>query len=75
MSRPGVPAFDAGRALAQHDLRFLRRSLDRLIEPASPLLEAITDRALELLVVRLGEVAEDFCAGVRSVDNDTVSRR
>jgi hypothetical protein len=74
MSRLGNPAFDAGVALARHDLRFLRRSLDRMIEPASPLLERLSDRGLDLLVEKLGEVAEDFVAGVRSVDNDSGRR-
>ena len=40
MSRSGIPAFDAGEALAQGRPAVLRRALDRLIEPRSALVVA-----------------------------------
>lgn len=64
MSRPGIPAYDAGRALAQGRPDVLRRALDRMIEPRSALVEAITDRAIALLVEALDDVRDDFVAGV-----------
>jgi len=64
MSRPGIPAYDAGQALAQGRPDVLRRALDRLIEPRSALVEAITDRAIALLVEALDDVRDDFVAGV-----------
>jgi len=64
MIKSGNPAYDAGEALAQGRPQVLRRSLDRLIEPRSALLEALSDRALELLIVALDDVRDDFVAGV-----------
>lgn len=64
MSRPGVPAYDAGVALAEGRPAVLRRSLDRMIEPRSALVEALSDRAIELLVVALDDVRDDFVRGV-----------
>jgi len=64
MSRPGIPAYDAGQALAQGRPDVLRRALDRMIEPRSALVEAITDRAIALLVEALDDVRDDFVAGV-----------
>ena len=64
MSRPGIPAYDAGQAIAQGRPDVLRRALDRLIEPRSALVEAITDRAIALLVEALDDVRDDFVAGV-----------
>ena len=64
MSRSGVPAFDAGEALAQGRPGVLRRALDRLIEPRSALVEALSDRAIDLLVAALDDVRDDFVAGV-----------
>tara|TARA_R110002020_G_scaffold77248_2_gene195081 strand:- start:1172 stop:1408 length:237 start_codon:yes stop_codon:yes gene_type:complete len=64
MSRPGNPAYDAGEALAEGRPAVLRRSLDRLIEPRSALVEALSDQAIALLVDALDEVREDFVAGV-----------
>ncbi len=60
----GIPAFDAGEALAQGRPEVLRRALDRLIEPRNALLEALSDRALELLVEVLDDVRDDFIRGV-----------
>jgi len=60
----GIPAFDAGEALAQGRPEVLRRALDRLIEPRSALLEALSDKALELLVEVLDDVRDDFIRGV-----------
>jgi hypothetical protein len=60
----GIPAFDAGEALAQGRPEVLRRALDRLIEPRNALLEALSDRALELLVEVLDDVRDDFVRGV-----------
>ena len=67
MSRPGIPAFDAGVAIAQGRKAQLRRALDRMIEPKSALAEAPSDRAIDLLVDALGDVRDDFVAGVQSV--------
>ena len=64
MSRPGIPAFDAGEALAQRRPAVLRRALDRLIEPKSELMEILSDRAIALLVEALDDVADDFVQGV-----------
>jgi hypothetical protein len=64
MPKHGIPAFDAGEALAQGRPEVLRRALDRLIEPRNALLEALSDRALELLVASLDEVRDDFVRGV-----------
>ena len=64
MSRPGIPAYDAGQALAQGRRDVLRRALDRMIEPRSQLVEALTDRAIALLVDALDEVRDDFVAGI-----------
>lgn len=64
MSRSGIPAFDAGEALAQGRPAVLRRALDRLIEPRSALVEALSDRAIDLLVAALDDVRDDFVAGV-----------
>ena len=64
MSRPGIPAYDAGQALAQGRPDVLRRALDRMIEPRSALVEALTDRAIALLVEALDEVRDDFVAGI-----------
>lgn len=64
MSRPGIPAYDAGQAIAQGRPDVLRRALDRMIEPRSALVEALTDRAIALLVEALDEVRDDFVAGV-----------
>ena len=64
MSRPGVPAYDAGVALAEGRPAVLRRSLDRMIEPRSALVEALSDRAIELLVVAMDDVRDDFVRGV-----------
>jgi hypothetical protein len=64
MSRPGIPAYDAGQAIAQGRPDVLRRALDRLIEPRSALVEALTDRAIALLVEALDEVRDDFVAGI-----------
>ena len=64
MPKHGIPAFDAGEALAQGRPEVLRRALDRLIEPRNALLEALSDRALELLVAALDDVRDDFVRGV-----------
>jgi|DEB0MinimDraft_6_1074348.scaffolds.fasta_scaffold644335_1 hypothetical protein len=64
MSRPGIPAYDAGQAIAQGRPDVLRRALDRMIEPRSALVEALTDRAIALLVEALDEVRDDFVAGI-----------
>ena len=64
MPQHGIPAFDAGEALAQGRPEVLRRALDRLIEPRSALLEALSDKALELLVEVLDDVRDDFIRGV-----------
>ena len=64
MSRPGIPAYDAGQAIAQGRPDVLRRALDRMIEPRSQLVEALTDRAIALLVEALDEVRDDFVAGI-----------
>jgi len=64
MSRPGIPAYDAGQAIAQGRPDVLRRALDRMIEPRSALVEALTDRAISLLVEALDEVRDDFVAGI-----------
>jgi len=64
MSRPGVPAYDAGVALAEGRPAVLRRSLDRMIEPRSALVEALSDRAIGLLVAALDDVRDDFVRGV-----------
>jgi hypothetical protein len=64
MMKHGIPAFDAGEALAQGRPEVLRRALDRLIEPRNALLEALSDRALELLVEVLDDVRDDFVRGV-----------
>ena len=64
MSINGVPAFDAGEAVAQGRPEVLKRALDRLIEPRSALVEALSDRAIHLLVEALDDVREDFVAGV-----------
>ena len=39
-------------------------ALDRLIEPRSALVEALSDRAIALLVEALDDVRDDFVAGV-----------
>ena len=67
MSRPGIPAFDAGVAIAQGRKAQLRRALDRMIEPKSALAEALSDRAIDLLVDALDDVRDDFVSGVQSV--------
>ena len=64
MSKSGVPAYDAGEALAQGRAEVLRRALDRLIEPRSALVEALSERAIALLVAALDDVRDDFVAGV-----------
>jgi hypothetical protein len=64
MSRQGIPAYDAGEAIAQGRPEVLRRALDRLIEPRSALVEALSDRAIALLVEALDDVRDDFVAGV-----------
>tara|TARA_S200002703_G_scaffold60668_1_gene52531 strand:- start:426 stop:653 length:228 start_codon:yes stop_codon:yes gene_type:complete len=64
MPKHGIPAYDAGEALAQGRPEVLRRALDRLIEPRSALLEALSDKALELLVEVLDDVRDDFVRGV-----------
>ena len=64
MSKPGIPAYDAGQAIAQGRPDVLRRALDRMIEPRSALVEALTDRAIALLVEALDDVRDDFVAGV-----------
>lgn len=64
MLRGGIPAFDAGEALAQGRPQVLRRALDRLIEPRSALVEALSDRAIDLLVIALDDVRDDFVRGV-----------
>jgi len=64
MSKSGVPAYDAGEAIAQGRPEVLRRALDRLIEPRSALVEALSDRAIALLVAALDDVRDDFVAGV-----------
>ena len=43
MSRPGIPAFDAGVALAEGRKAQLRRALDRLIQPKSALAERLSE--------------------------------
>ena len=67
MSRPGIPAFDAGVALAEGRKAQLRRALDRMIQPKSPLAERLSDVGIALLVEALDDVREDFVAGVQSV--------
>jgi hypothetical protein len=64
MAKHGIPAFDAGEAIAQGRPEVLRRALDRLIEPRSALVEALSDRAIALLVEALDDVREDFVRGV-----------
>ena len=64
MIRGGIPAYDAGEALAQGRPEVLRRALDRLIGPRSALVEALSDRAIELLVAALDDVRDDFVRGV-----------
>lgn len=64
MSKQGIPAYDAGEAIAQGRPDVLRRALDRLIQPRSALLEALSDRAIHLLVEALDDVRDDFVAGV-----------
>ena len=64
MLKSGVPAYDAGEALAQGRPEVLRCALDRLIEPRSALVEALSDRAIALLVAALDDVRDDFVAGV-----------
>ena len=64
MLKSGVPAYDAGEALAQGRPEVLRRALDRLIEPRSALVEALSDRAIKLLVDALDDVRDDFVQGV-----------
>ena len=64
MIRGGIPAYDAGEALAQGRPEVLRRALDRLIEPRSALVEALSDRAIALLVAALDDVRDDFVRGV-----------
>jgi len=64
MAKQGIPAYDAGEAIAQGRPDVLRRALDRLIEPRSALLEALSDRAIHLLVEALDDVRDDFVAGV-----------
>lgn len=64
MPKHGIPAFDAGEALAQGRPEVLRRALDRLIEPRNALLEALSDKALGLLVEVLDDVRDDFIRGV-----------
>jgi|TARA_S200002703_G_scaffold11437_2_gene10403 hypothetical protein len=64
MIRGGIPAYDAGEALAQGRPQVLRRALDRLIEPRSALVEALSDRAIDLLVAALDDVRDDFVRGV-----------
>ena len=64
MIRGGIPAYDAGEALAQGQPEVLRRALDRLIEPRSALVEALSDRAIDLLVAALDDVRDDFVRGV-----------
>ena len=65
--KPGIPAYDAGQAIAQGRPDVLRRALDRMIEPRSQLMEVLSDRAIALLVEALDDVREDFVAGVQSV--------
>jgi hypothetical protein len=64
MSKQGIPAYDAGEAIAQGRPDVLLRALDRLIQPRSALLEALSDRAIVLLVEALDDVRDDFVAGV-----------
>ena len=64
MIRGGIPAYDAGEGLAQGRPQVLRRALDRLIEPRSALVEALSDRAIDLLVAALDDVRDDFVRGV-----------
>ena len=64
MTRGGIPAYDAGEALAQGRPEVRRRALDRLIEPRSALVEALSDRAIDLLVAALDDVRDDFVRGV-----------
>ena len=64
MSRPGIPAYDAGEAIAQGRPEVLRRALDRMIEPRNALAELLSDRAIALLVVALDDVRDDFVRGV-----------
>ena len=64
MFKRGTPAYDAGEALAQGQTQVLRRALDRLIEPRSALVEALSDRAIDLLVAALDDVRDDFVRGV-----------
>ena len=65
--KPGIPAFDAGVALAEGRKAQLRGALDRMIEPKSALAEALSDRAIDLLVDALDDVRDDFVSGVQSV--------
>ena len=74
MPKHGIPAFDAGEALAQGRPEVLRRALDRLIEPRSALLEALSDKALELLVEVLDDVRDDFIRGVIAVADPGTGR-
>lgn len=62
--KPGIPAYDAGQAIAQGRPDVLRRALDRMIEPRSQLMEVLSDRAIALLVDALDDVREDFVAGI-----------
>ena len=67
MSRPGIPAFDAGVALAEGRKAQLRRALDRMIQPKSPLAERLSDVGIDLLVDALDDVRDHFVSGVQSV--------
>ncbi len=64
MGREGTPAYDAGEALAQGRFDVLRRALDRWITPKSALVEAISDRVIDLGVELLEEWHEEFVQGV-----------
>ena len=71
MSRPGIPAYDAGVALAEGRKAQLRRALDRMIQPKSPLAERLSDVGIDLLVDALDDVRDDFVSGVQSVGDKT----
>ena len=64
MSRPGIPAFDAGHAFAMGRTDQLRRALDKVIEPKSALAERLSDVGIGLLVKQLDDVRDDFVDGV-----------
>ena len=64
MSRPEIPAYDAGEAIAQGRPEVLRRALDRMIEPRNALAEILSDRAIALLVDALDDVRDDFVRGI-----------